>query len=101
MTVLEFPLNVPSPSQLPFTVSVFVPRIVSVAPVSMEIFRHTALEPISGEYGTPGRMTTSVVLPGTDPPHQFVPSDQTELVVPIHLPGRHCPTYNAPGLAAK
>jgi len=80
------PLTVPLLVQLPLTVKVFVPVMVSVAPELMVILLQTAAAEIVGWNGVPARMVTLSVAVGTIPPHQFAPSNQSTLAAPNHEP---------------
>ena len=102
VTVLEFAANVPLLDQLPETVNVFEPEMVSVAPELIVMLLQTAAAPIDG-WLPPTGITTFVAAVGTAPPHQLEPVCQSVLVYPSQVPVTQdeAETFRIPVFAAK
>ena len=71
--------------QLPLTVKVFEPVMVSDAPVLIVMLLQTAAALITGGCGVPDGIVTFVVASGI-PPHQLEAVCQSELVIPTQVP---------------
>ena len=84
---MKFPLLVKFP--LIFNLLDALSTIVKVADELIVKSLTDAVPEMEGENGVPVGTTTSTVLVGTVPPHQFEPAFQSVLVIPVQYPGVH------------